>query len=298
MTPTQAKAFDAVAVEGSFTKAAKKLGVSQPTITTHVKQLETLCKVELFHRTSRGVKLTPTGVNLHQIVRRMFGCYDEAAGYLDEVAGLRRGHLRVGSYGPYDAMPMLARFRSDYPGITMSAVFANSSVLSRQILDYEIDVAVLGRSDYPDGFHVMPYAEPPLVVIAPADESWRGRKTIDPAELRHHHLLMRENGSAARTAFERILLGAGVAGYSFDEIGSREGVVSAVASGMGIGAVFDEGLLPVDRVTKLTIEGATPISPVDVVCLKERRGNPAIGAFLAIAEDLISRPRPAAPMSA
>lgn len=284
MTPTQAKAFFAVAVEGSFTKAAKKLGVSQPTITTHVKQLEALCKVELFHRTSRGVTLTPTGANLQQIVRRMFGCFDEASGYLDDVAGMRRGHLRVGSYGPYDAMPMLAQFRVDHPGITMSAVFANSSVLSRQIQDYEIDIAVLSRASYPQTFHIMPFSEPPLVVIASANSDWRGRGRIDPVELQDHHLIMREKGSTARRAFERVLLEAGVAGYSFDEICSREGVVAAVAVGMGLGAIFDEGALREDQVVKLAVDGTTPISPVDVVCLKERRDNPVIDAFLAIAE--------------
>ena len=58
MTPAQARAFHAVAVEGSFTAAAKSLHLSQPTLTHQVKLIETRYKVELLHRTSRGARLT------------------------------------------------------------------------------------------------------------------------------------------------------------------------------------------------------------------------------------------------
>ena len=56
MTPTQARAFLAVAIEGSFTGAAKRLNLSQPSVTTQVGLLERQYKVELFHRIGRGVR--------------------------------------------------------------------------------------------------------------------------------------------------------------------------------------------------------------------------------------------------
>jgi DNA-binding transcriptional LysR family regulator len=59
MTPTQARAFLAVATEGSFSGAAKRLNVSQPSVTTQVGSIERHYKVELFHRTGRGVRLSP-----------------------------------------------------------------------------------------------------------------------------------------------------------------------------------------------------------------------------------------------
>ena len=58
MTPAQARAFVAVASEGSFTAAARRLNVSQPTITSQVGLIEKLYNVELFHRQGRGVRLT------------------------------------------------------------------------------------------------------------------------------------------------------------------------------------------------------------------------------------------------
>jgi DNA-binding transcriptional LysR family regulator len=57
MTPTQARAFLAVAIEGSFTGAAKRLNVSQPSVTTQVGSIERQYEVELFHRIGRGVRI-------------------------------------------------------------------------------------------------------------------------------------------------------------------------------------------------------------------------------------------------
>ena len=99
MTPAQARAFLAVATEGSFTAAARRLNVSQPTITSQVGLIEKLYKVELFHRQGRGVRLTSAGAALLPILRRMFASFEEAIAYLEDFRGLRQGHLHVGSYG-------------------------------------------------------------------------------------------------------------------------------------------------------------------------------------------------------
>lgn len=76
MTPTQARAFLAVATEGSFSGAAKRLNVSQPSVTTQVGSIERHYKVELFHRTGRGVQLSRAGTALLPMVRRLFTSLD------------------------------------------------------------------------------------------------------------------------------------------------------------------------------------------------------------------------------
>ena len=64
MTPTQARAFLAVALKGSFSEAARSLGVSQPTVTHQIKQIERKHEVELFYRSGRGASLTQVGQSL------------------------------------------------------------------------------------------------------------------------------------------------------------------------------------------------------------------------------------------
>ena len=102
MSPTQARAFHAVATAGSITAAAKVLNVSQPTITTQVRELETLYGVELFHRHPNGVTLTNVARELLVIIRRMQANQQDAIQYLQTVQDMRIGHLRIGSYGPYE----------------------------------------------------------------------------------------------------------------------------------------------------------------------------------------------------
>jgi aminoethylphosphonate catabolism LysR family transcriptional regulator len=288
MTPAQARAFHAVAVEGSFTAAAKLLNLSQPTLTHQVKLIETRYKVELFHRTSRGARLTETGAELLAIVRRMVAGYDEAVAFLDEVHGMRQGHLRVGSYEPYDLSRVLARFIERYPGVEISAQFANSPELATRLLQYDIDVAVLAGTERRAEFSAMPFRQPRLIAIVPRNAAWAKRDGLRRADLANETLIVREAGSIARQAFDKLLLDAGISKPRCFEFNSREGVLSAVAAGMGISAIFDEGLLPEDRLLRLPIKGCNIRSNIEVACLRERRNSAPIRAFLNIAKELIA----------
>ena len=126
MRHTQLRSFHAVAQSGSFTAAARELGVSQPTITTQVKSLEDEFGVELFVRRGRRIELTETGGGLLDITRRLFADEKEAADYLNETRELKTGHLRVGAVGPYHVTDMLAAFNARYPGLYVSVTVGNS----------------------------------------------------------------------------------------------------------------------------------------------------------------------------
>ncbi len=292
MTPAQARAFLAVATEGSFTAAARRLNVSQPTITSQVGLIEKLYKVELFHRQGRGVRLTSAGAALLPILRRMFASFEEAIAYLEDFRGLRQGHLHVGSYGPFDVAALVARYRERFPTLSISVDFGNSRTLADKLLNYDLDVAVLDRIDPHPEFHVLPFRTPVLVGIAPKTAAWTRRKSISVEELKDHTLIRREPGSATRAALDQLVGAADLAPHRLVQFGSREGVVSAVAEGMGLGAIFDDGVLPGNRVTRLAIVGAGISSKVDVVCLAERRNSQLISGFLTIAREYL-RERPA-----
>src|SRR6476469_1020050 len=117
MTPTQGRAFLAVAIEGSFTGAAKRLNLSQPSVTTQVRLLERQYKVELFHRIGRGVRLTPAGTALLPMVRRLFTSLAEAPAYLLHLRGQRQVYLRVGSYTPHRFIGVVAQYKRRFPGV-------------------------------------------------------------------------------------------------------------------------------------------------------------------------------------
>jgi LysR family transcriptional regulator, low CO2-responsive transcriptional regulator len=287
MTPTQARAFLAVALKGSFSKAAQSLGVSQPTVTNQIKQIEQRYQVELFHRRPRGASLTPVGETLLPSVQRMFGSFEEASTYLEQVRGMQRGHLRVGSYGPYDVMKVVARYGARFPAVSIAVDFSNSQILAERLINYELDVAVLGRIKSQPAFHTLPFRKPPLVVIAPRTSRWASMNSVSVKDLKDETMICREPGSAARVAHDRLFEKAKISPRRSFQFGSREGVVSAVAEGVGLGTIFDEGILPEDRVVKLMIAGAAVVSRVDVVCLSERQTNQLIAGFFTVAREIL-----------
>ncbi len=105
---TQFRSFQAVAIEGSFTRAAERLNLSQPTITQQVRHLERVLGVELFHRQGRQIELSEVGRNLLTATERLLTMSDETIELLEAASGLGTGHLRVSAMGPFDVIPVIA----------------------------------------------------------------------------------------------------------------------------------------------------------------------------------------------
>src|SRR5687768_13461963 len=110
MNLAQLRAFHAVAAAGGFTRAAARLGVTQPTLSGQVKALEEAYGVELIERRGRQLALTEIGTALLDLTRRIFGLADEAEQLLGAARGLERGHLRLGADAPYHVLPALGAF--------------------------------------------------------------------------------------------------------------------------------------------------------------------------------------------
>ena len=290
MSPTQARAFYAVAMSGSFTAAAKSLYVSQPTITTQVKDLETLYGVELFHRLPRGVVLTETGHKLLVIIRRIHAGQQDAVQYLQTVQKLHTGNLRIGSYGPYDVVEILAEFTSRYPGLTCSLTFANSQKLHEGLMNHSLDVAVFTPLQATSEFFAFTYNTIRPVAIVSKSHPWSHRKFVHIKKLETERLIIREKGSEVRRATEAAMEASGTNCTDIIEIGSREGSVAAVAQGMGVCLILDEsnGIIPEQLVSKIKIRGADIFAEVDVVCLEERKENRVISSFFEVAEQLLA----------
>src|SRR5699024_7673251 len=123
---TQLRAFHAVALERSFTRAAKRLYVTQPTLSGQVKELEERFGVRLFDRRNREIQLTELGKALFEITERQYSLEQDAEQLLSAARELVTGHIRVGADAPYHVIPLLAIFGRRYPGVKLSITFGNS----------------------------------------------------------------------------------------------------------------------------------------------------------------------------
>lgn len=284
MNLSQLRAFDAVAREGSFTRAAARLGITQPAVTLQVRGLEQGYGVALFHRRGRQVALTELGAALAGITRRLFALDEAAAELLGAARRLTAGTLRVGADGPYDLMPLLAGFRARYPGMRVALSIGNSAEVLHGLLEEDSDVAVLAEVPDDPRLHAVALATHPLVAFVNASHPWARRKAIRLKDLAGQPMVLREPGSTTRRTLEAALAEAGVAPEVVMEIESREAVKEAVAAGIGIGVVSRAEFGNDDRLRALPIAGAKLRNTESIVCLAERRQLRVVAAFLALAE--------------
>lgn len=279
MRLTQLRSFHAVATEGSFTRAAQSLHVSQPTVTTQVRQLEELYQVELFHRTGRRVRPTVIGERLLQLSRQMFSLEHEAVQVLRDAGELRSGHLRVAAVGPSHVTRMLAAFNQTYPDVQISVGTGNSEDVLSRLLDYRADVGVLAQVLKDKRFVSVPYSEHPIVIFCNAGHRFARRRSIRTTELQDEKLILREQGSTTRKAIESALKAAGVQPQVVMEIASREIIREAVLEGLGVAAVSEVEYVPGAGLHAVRISDALVRTYAHVVCLAERRDMRLIRAF-------------------
>jgi aminoethylphosphonate catabolism LysR family transcriptional regulator len=286
MRHTELRSFHQVAVTGSFTAAAHALSVSQPTVTAQVKALETAYGVELFLRRHRRVELTPTGRTLLEMTRRLFEQEKEAAEFLAESRGLRRGELRVGAVGPSQVTDMLLAFHRRHPQIAVAVSTGNTEEVVRSLLELRTDVAVMPYDGADQRLAVIAYRRDRIGLLMPKGHPLaRRRGALRLADLASQSLVVRECGSHTRRIVESALQRAGVAPRIAMEIGSRELLRAVIAGGIGIGTVSAAEYAP-DRRLVLRPFTEALFSDTHVVCLAERRRARLVTAFLDVVAEL------------
>ncbi len=277
---THLRSFHAVAEHRGFTAAAEALHISQPTVTTQVKELEERYGVELLVRRGRRVELTETGAALFDISRRIMSLSEEAEELMLSSGRLTTGQLRLAAVGPFHATEMVARFLAKYPSIKVNMLLGNSDQTLQRILDLESDIAILAHVVDDPRVYSVPFSTHEVVVFVNAEHPWYGRDSVRIRDLEGQPLILRETGSTTRRAFERAAGKAGIEIKPLLEIGSREGVWKAVERGLGIGVVADFEFVAHPRLTTVHIEDAEIYTEYRLACLQERRLSPKIEAFM------------------
>lgn len=280
----QLRAFDAVAREGSFTRAAARLFISQPAVTGHIKALEEHYQITLLRRTARRVELTEEGTRLAAITRAMFGLAEEAQAMLEANRQLLTGRLEVAADGPHRVMPMLAQLRARYPGITVNLRLGNAQETLAALLSEHADVAVLTEVEPRKGLHLQSLEPSRICALLPVGHPWAGADSELPlAELDRQIMVLREPSSITRRTFDQACADAKVQPRVLLELDSREAVTEAVAAELGIGIVSSAEIAHDPRVVARPISGLGLVNQHMLGCLQRRRELRLIQAFLSLA---------------
>jgi DNA-binding transcriptional LysR family regulator len=183
MNHARLRSFHAVAAQGSFTRAAQRLGVSQPTLSAQVKALERDYGVALFARRGRGIALTQLGERLREVTQRLFAVEQEAAELMSHAGALATGELRLGADSPAHAVPFLAAFRRKHPGIALTLAIGNAEEVLDGLLQQRSDAAVVADLAEDQRFEAIRCGRHRLVALVPREHALARRHSVRLAML-------------------------------------------------------------------------------------------------------------------
>lgn len=236
----QLRYFLSVAQTGSFTAAAEASHVSQPSLSAQVAKLEEELGGPLFDRGRRGARLTQRGELFRARAAEALAQLEAGRRELDELAGLRRGNVALGSLpttGAYLLPQLLRAFLEEYPGVQVRLQEASSPQLGIALRDFSIELAILDEAGLGDGVAAEFLFAEPLVAALPPDHPFAGRQALSMRELADEPLILMKHGHGYRQIVVDALASAGVSPHIVYESDEIETVQRLVAAGLGLSIV-------------------------------------------------------------
>lgn len=286
----QLRAFEAVARCGGFSRASEEIGLTQPTLSTHIKNLETSLGAKLFDRASRRVSLTPTGTLLAGYARKILDLYEESLEAVEAFNGQIRGSIQVDAStvpGEYLLPRWLVDFHHRYPEVQVTLTVSDSATVLGRVENGDIALGVTGSPSTHPLLESSLLCDDNIVLVA-ATEHLPGYSAgdLDPAELANIPLIRRESGSGTQLALENALLQHRIDPESLQwaaTLGSTRAVIEGVLAGLG-GAFLSHSTVA-REIAGGTLE-EVPVRKVDIkrgiyiVRHKQRTLSPAASCFL------------------
>jgi DNA-binding transcriptional LysR family regulator len=290
----QLRAFEAVARYGGFTRASDEVGLTQPTLSTHIRNLETSLGVRLFDRASRSVTLTPTGILLADYARKILDLYEESLEAIQAFTGQIRGSIQVDAStvpGEYLLPRWLVDFHSRYPEVQVTLTVSDSATVLGRVENGDITIGVTGSPGTHPALESSLLCEDSIVLVNATKDLQEGNtEPLDPADLDNMPLIRREPGSGTQLALENALRQLNIDPESLNwaaTLGSTRAVIEGVLAGLG-GAFLSHSTVS-REITGGTLE-EIPVRKVDIkrglyiVRHKQRTLSPVASCFL---EELI-----------
>lgn len=242
------RAFYAIAVEGGVTRAARRLNVSQPTLSQQLKALEARHGVSLFEGRKTPLKLSSAGRDLFALTQRLFTTASDIDDMLGETAGLTGGVLRLGSDSPFYAAKIVDLFRRRHPRTGIQIRIGNAQEVMQWLGEAQIDAALASDPPGDATFSYDPLYTDSLTCALPLCHRLAALAAVPIKCLADEALLFRERSSKTRAFTERALADAGILPGTFLEFQGRETIREAIALGLGISVFFSSECPPDARI--------------------------------------------------
>lgn len=286
LTLRQMRTFECAARLLHFGRAAKEMHLTQPAVSLQMRELESIIGLPLFERMNRRLYLTRTGEVLLEYSHRMLGLLREVDEEMGALRGAGGGEIRIAvlSTGKYLVPRLLAEFRQQQPAVKVSFSFNNREALIRELVQNNVDLAIMGGAPQGIDSVAIPFAKHPLAIVAAPDHPLAGKRRMPLDRLAGETFLIREPGSGTRGTMERLFAQSGFVPTETIEISSNETIKQAVMAGMGVSflSLHTMGLeIDTGRIVVLRVRETPLVRQWNIVHRKDKRLSPAAAEFKA-----------------
>jgi LysR family transcriptional regulator, low CO2-responsive transcriptional regulator len=251
----QLKVFETVARNGSFTRAAEELLITQPTVSSQVKQLTNSVGLPLFEQIGKRLYLTDAGRELLLTCKDIFEKLDNFEIKIADLKGTKQGQLNLAviTTAKYFVPRLLGSFCQKYPGIDVALQVTNHQEIQQRMLANRDDLYVVSNPSNDIDLTTRPFLHNPLVVVARKDHPLANKKNIELKELNNQPFIMREQGSGTRESIVDLFTNNDLAVKVKLELGSNEAIKQAIYGGLGISILSEHCLISEGIAGDLTV---------------------------------------------
>ena len=242
---TQLRAFVAVVEHGSFSEAARVMGLSQPAVTMQIQGLEADLGATLLERRYRRVEMTEAGRALLPYARVVLGQLEAAREEIEHMTGAVGGHMVLAASttpGQYVLPRLLGSFLRANPEAGVSLRVYDTAEVVERVESGEAHLGMTGAQIAGTRVVFEPVGKDSLILVCPSDSHLLDIKDLTIEDVAEEQFIIREEGSGTRMVFEEALRSGGIEPTELRvalELGTSEAIVNAVEGGIGVGVVSE-----------------------------------------------------------
>lgn len=254
----QLEAFVAVVDYGSFSEAARKLYLTQPTISAHVRSLEEELHTKLILRTTKKTTITTRGYQLYDSAVRMLEIRNNL---LENFTGVQKHMIDLAAStipSSYLLPEILAAFGKTHPDIYFHSIQADSAESINRVLDGTVDLALVGQNTRDETCVFLPFCQDELVIATPITNHYLGlqNKSVTFENFIKDPIIIREKGSGTKKEMDLFLEQIGVTPSDLNVIARMndlEGIKKSIVNGLGISILSARSAIDLQKTKQILL---------------------------------------------
>lgn len=272
----------------SFSKAGKAIHLSQPTISSHIRDLESYFNCRLIDRLGKEAVPTKAGKLLYEHAKKILALKDSAEAAMSEFHGSIKGRLKIGGStipGGYILPEYIGKFVSVNPEVKITLIINDTFQIIENIINGELEIGVVGAESKDRRIVQTPIIKDNMCLIVPKDHKLAAKKEVDIKDLKKEPFIIRETGSGTRKSLVNRLEEHNLNIEDFNiiaELGSTSAVIQGIKSGLGVSvlssiAVSEENCL--GTLKAIPLKGVNLSRKFYLTYHKDRTPSPLMNAF-------------------